>query len=209
MQRFYRSSHSERAVSWRKSFVAGVLLAASLALAACAGPPLSPHTRDTPALTLVPVQLAGVQDKRARFREIYCAVLESHGHDLPDYRPCAEALSRVGNEPPATGMPVDLGPSRRHLIAGIVPGLGWECFADWLDTQGTAATHLQQFDYEVKLFNVSGLSGTEVNAKQLRDMIVAMPIGPEERRVVLIGYSKGAPDLLEAVVKYPEIRGRI
>jgi len=104
---------------------------------------------------------------------------------------------------------VDLGPSRRHLIAGIVPGLGWECFGDWLNVQGGAATHLQQFDYEVKLFNVSGLSGIEVNAQQLRDMIVAMDLDPGERRLVLIGYSKGAPDLLEAIVKYPEIRDRI
>ncbi len=193
----------------RRACCAGVLLAACVVLTACAGPPLSPHTTDTPALVLVPAQFAGVQDKRARFREIYCAVLDSHGRELPDYRPCAEALSTVGSEPPPTGTPVDLGPSRRHLIAGIVPGLGWECFADWLNAQGTAATHLQQFDYEVKLFNVSGLSGTEVNAKQLRDMIVAMPMDPEERRLVLIGYSKGAPDLLEAVVRYPEIRGRI
>ena len=31
----------------------------------------------------------------------------------------------------------------------------------------------------------------------------------EQRRLVLIGYSKGAPDILEAIVTYPEIRPRI
>jgi hypothetical protein len=181
--------------------------ATGLVLAACA--PLSPYTTDTPPLALVPAQQAGVTDGRARFREIYCAVLEAHGHSLPDYRHCDEALSRVGDEPAPTGRPVDLGQSQRRLIAGIVPGLGWECFADWLNASGGAATHLRQFDYDATMFEVSGLSGTEVNAQQLRDMIVAMPLGPDERRLVLVGYSKGAPDLLEAVVRYPEIRGRI
>jgi hypothetical protein len=33
-----------------------------------------------------------------------------------------------------------------------------------------------------------------------------MPVTAGERRLVLIGYSKGAPDLLEAIVSYPEIR---
>lgn len=180
--------------------------AACIAISACSTAPLSPYTADTPALVLVPAQQAGVSDKRARFREIYCAVLEAHGHDLPDYRPCEEALTRVGNEPAATGTAVDLGPSRRRLIAGFVPGLGWECVADWLQASGSAAAHVRQFGYEAKLLEVGGLSGTSGNARRIRDTILAMQLAPEERRLVLIGYSKGAPDLLEAVVGYPEIR---
>ena len=182
--------------------------AACISISACSTAPLSPYTADTPPLVLVPAQQAGVNDKRARFREIFCAVLEAHGHDLPDYRPCEEALTRVGTEPAATGKPVDLGPSRRRLIAGIVPGLGWECFADWLQASGSAAAHVRQFGYEFKVLEVGGLSGTSVNARRIRDTVLAMQLGPdEERRLVLIGYSKGAPDLLEAVVGYPEIRG--
>jgi hypothetical protein len=192
----------------RSRHLASVLaVATSVVLAACT--PLSPYTTDTPPLALVPAQQAGVKDARARFREIYCAVLEAHGRSLPDYRPCDEALSRVGDEPAPPGRPVDLGQSRRRLIAGIVPGLGWECFADWLNASGGAATHLRQFDYDARIFDVSGLSGIEANAQQLRDMILAMQLGADDGRLVLIGYSKGAPDLLEAVVRYPEIRGSI
>ena len=77
-----------RRLSWRA-------LTASLALAACAQKPLIPYSADTPPLALVPAALAGVQDKRARFREIYCAVLEARARDVPDYRPCDEALSRI------------------------------------------------------------------------------------------------------------------
>ena len=87
----------------------------------CAAPPLMPYSTDTPPLVLAPASAAGVQDQRARFREIYCAVLEARGRELPDYRPCEDALTRVGTEPASTGKPVDLGPSKRRLVAAVVP----------------------------------------------------------------------------------------
>src|SRR5262245_17444000 len=102
------------------------------ALCACAGEPLVPYSADTPRLVLARAAQAGVQDARARFREVYCAVLEARAGELPDYRSCEEALTRVGAEPAGTGRPVDLGPSKRGLIAVGVPGIGYECFEKWL-----------------------------------------------------------------------------
>ena len=124
----------------------------------------------------------------------------SRASRLPALRRGAEPGRRRAR---GTGEAVDLGPSRRRLIAGIVPGVGWECFADWLNASGTAPTHLRQFGYDARLFEVSGLSGSGVNAQQLRDMILAMQLEPAAPRLVLIGYSKGAPDMLEAVVRVP------
>jgi hypothetical protein len=180
--------------------------AACLAISACSSAPLSPWTTKTPPLALVPAQEAGVQDKRARFREILCSVLEAHGHELPDYRPCEEALTRVGDEPAPTGKPVDLGSSRKHFLVALVPGVGWECFGTWLKTTGSIAVHLQQFGYEARLIEVGGLMGSEANAIQIREAILALQLPAGERRLILVGYSKGAPDILEAIVRYPEIR---
>jgi hypothetical protein len=177
-----------------------------VALNACSSPPLVPFTKDTPPLTLVSAQQAGITDERARFREIYCAVLETRAKELPDYRPCEKALTRVGTEPAPTGKPVSLGPSRQHLIVGLVPGLGWECFADWLNVTGSVTSYLAQFGYDAKFIEVGGLTGTEENARRIRDAVLAMRVNPGERRLVLVGYSKGGPDLLEAIVRYPEIR---
>ena len=106
-------------------------------------------------------------------------------------------------------MTVELGPSRRRLTAALVPGIGWDCFSDWLDPQGTAATHIRQFGYDMVAIGVDGLSSTTTNARQIRDAILAMEPEDAEPNLVLIGYSKGAPDILEAVVSYPEIRSRI
>ena len=118
-----------------------VVIAAVLVLGACGTKPLVPYSVDTPPLALVPASQAGVQDKRGRFREIYCAVLEARAGTVPDYRPCEDALSRIGSEPVGTGRPVDLGSSKRRLIAAVVAGIGYECFENWLQAPGTVAKH--------------------------------------------------------------------
>jgi len=182
---------------------------ACAALCACAGEPLVPYSPDTPPLVLAPAAQAGVEDARARFREVYCAVLEARAGELPDYRPCEEALTRVGAEPAATGRRVDLGPSKRGLVALAVPGIGYECFERWLNPPGTAVKHVRQFGYDAMWLKVDALSSSGNNARQIRDAVMAMPYEPGPPRVVLIGYSKGAPDILEAIVAYPEIRSRI
>jgi len=195
-------------VWWNRALTCA-LVATCLTLGACATKPLIPYSTDTPPLVLVPAFQAGVQDKRARFREIYCAVLEARGSALPDYRPCEDALTRVGSEPAGTTMPVDLGQSRRHLIAVVVPGIGYDCFKTWLNSPGTVTKHVQQFGYDAIMLDVNGLSSTAHNARQIRDAIMAMQLPAGTPRLVLIGYSKGAADILEAVVAYPEIRSRV
>ena len=165
----------------------------------------SPDTEIVPPL----VPPADVEDQRGRFREIFCAVLEERGPTLPDYRSCDEALTRVGVEPDPTGKAVELGQSSRRLIAAFVPGIGWECFSAWLDSKATTTAHLRQFGFDLVPLGVDALSSSTENARRIRDAIMTMePVGTEPH-LVLIGYSKGTPDILEAVVSYPEIRPRI
>ncbi|MGC1955495.1 MAG: hypothetical protein WA970_23545, partial [Gammaproteobacteria bacterium] len=150
-------------------------MTAVVGLSACSTPPLVPYTAETPPLILVPAAQAGVRDKRGRFREIFCQVLEARGPALPDYRPCDEALARVGFEPAGTGKKVDLGPSQRRLVAAVVPGVGWDCFSDWLDLKGSAAAHVRQFGYNQITLSVDGLSSSANNARQVRNAIMQMP----------------------------------
>ena len=186
----------------------GVALALAL-LAGCASAPLLPYSTDTPPLVLVPASQAGVHDQRARFREIYCAVLQAQATTLPDHRPCDEALTRLDPEPPGNGRSVDHGPSRRRLVAVVVPGVGYGCIENWLQPQGSTAAQVRKHGFDQMLLNVDALSGIERNARQVRDQLMAMPAPAGAPRIVLIGYSKGSPDILEAVVRYPEIRSRI
>jgi hypothetical protein len=63
--------------------------------------------------------------------------------------------------------------SRRRLVAAVVPGIGYGCFAKWLDPPGSAAAHLRKYGYDQTVMAVDALSGTETNARQIRDAIMA------------------------------------
>jgi hypothetical protein len=143
-------------------------------LGACATKPLIPYSTDTPPLILAPATQAGIADQRGRFREIYCAVLAARGAEVPDNRPCEDALTRVGNEPVPTDRPVDLGQSRRHLIALVVPGIGYDCFRAWLDSPNTVISHLRRFGFDASLLDVDALSSSANNGRQIRDALMAM-----------------------------------
>jgi hypothetical protein len=151
----------------------------------------------------------GVRDGRAHFDDLFCAVLKDHGPSLPDHRPCEYALSHTAPPPPMPGAPVDLSPSRRHLVVGIVPGIGYDCIEKWLEPTGAGAAHLRTQGFDMRLLKVDALSGSATNARLIRDAIMAMSEEAGPPRLVLMGYSKGAPDILEALVNYPEIRPRI
>lgn len=188
---------------------AAMVATAIFFVTACSTTPLSPYTEDTPPLVLLPASQAGIDDKRGRFREIFCAILEERKATLPDYLPCGDALTQVGVEPHGTGRNVELGQSKRHLTVAIVPGIGWDCIHEWLNIKNTAATHVRQFGYDMVALQVDALSSSANNARQIRDAIMAMELKDTEPNLVLIGYSKGAPDILQAVVSYPEIRKHI
>lgn len=191
---------------WRLS--SRVLLAIML-LGGCSRDPLSPYTTESPPLVLVPVNQAGVRDMRGEFREIFCRVLEARGHALPDYRPCEEALTRVGGERDGTGVTVDLGPAKRRLVVAFVPGLGTDCLDDWVKFTNATSEHLHSIGFDFIAISVEGLSSSANNARQIRDAIMEIDLAGEDPQLVLSGYSKGAVDILEAIVTYPEIRPKI
>lgn len=186
-----------------------IVVAASLVISACTTAPLLPYSEDTQPLVLLPASQAGIADKRGRFREIFCAILDKRDQSLPDHQPCDEALTRVGVEPEGTGKKIELGSSGSGLVAVVVPGTGWDCISSWLNIKVSIATHIRQFDYDMATLKVDALSSTTNNARQIRDAIMAMENKNKKPNLVLIGYSKGAPDILEAVVSYPEIREHI
>jgi len=191
--------------SRRAGGVTGLVLA--LMLAGCASAPLIDYSLDTPAAALVPIRLAGIADGRARFREIYCAVQRDHGSLLPDDRPCAEALHRLPDEPQASGTPVYLGPARAPLRLVIVSGLAHECISGFADTFADARPHLESLGFQTELIMVGGLSGIEQNAREIRDAVAAMSLQDGEA-LVFVAHSKGAADLLEALVRYPDLAER-
>jgi hypothetical protein len=92
---------------------------------------------------------------------------------------------------------------RRPLQALVVPGIGWDCIRPWLQSSGESAALLRRRGFETGVMRVDALSSSGFNARQVRDAVLALPPHDVPPRLVLLGYSKGIADILEALVAYP------
>ena len=151
----------------------------------------------------------GFIDKRSRFRDIFCAVTKHHGIELPNYDSCNNALVSVGLESEHKTYPIKLKRSKNDFIIGLVPGIAWQCVKNWLEDDHTSTEHLLSQGYDVRLFEVDGLSGHDNNAQQISDHISGLPKKDQKRPIILIGYSKGAVDVLQAVTTQEKLKERV
>jgi hypothetical protein len=172
------------------------------ALALCAGcTPSLKLAGPTPPLILTPAVSAGSHDGRARFREIFCALLDVR--DGTEAEGCDRWLRRLEGEAPATGLPVATAPSTARLRLRIVPGIFGECaerqatpFLDAIQPRDGSGYSMADLGYDVAAFRVSGRSSSASNAEEIRAQIKAMNLKPGEK-LVLVGHSKGMSDIIE------------
>lgn len=157
-----------------------------------------------PEVALLPD--APVTDGRARFRETFCAVLARQPADEQVRRNCDDWLWRIDDEPPPelrSPPAADTG-----LWIYLVTGAFSECLGDEARPFHGATQALIEAGYHIETIVVSGRSGSAFNADQIAERIAAVPAG-EDGPIVLIGYSKGANDMLEFLVRYPVLAARV
>lgn len=172
--------------------------------AGCAAPLLKFRT-DVPALQLAVVGQPAVRDGRARFREIYCGMLASAPEGSA--APCDAALTRLADEMPrqTDPPPVPALDQRLHIL--FIPGAFGECFKDAVPFPAAFA-HLSALGYNMRAVNASGRSSSAYNARQIAVAVEDETLSPGEK-LVLVGYSKGVPDIFEFLVTYPQLAARV
>lgn len=177
----------------------------SALLLGCASSPMLKYNLELPALTLNVLDAPQIQDGRPRFREIFCSTLREH----PDRkrRECEELLLRLGDEAPTPEQPgaPAVHDTRLHVV--FVPGMFNDCASIVALPFETAVPRLRSLGYQAEILSVSGRSSSSFNAARIAEFV--SQLAAADRRLVLVGHSKGAVDILEFMVAYPDLASRV
>ncbi len=144
-------------------------------------------------------ELYDLRDLRGHFRAALCA---RQSEFVP---PCDTVLVRHGDEPPAA--PPQRGATPAHLRIGIVPGLFAECGSAATRPLSDAAQALRDDGFVVHELLVAGRGRVVDNGRQLAEQLAGL--ADDERPLLLFAYSKGLPDLLEALRQQPAVQKKI
>ena len=153
-------------------------------------------TADYPPTTIVAVRDAGVRDLRGTFRAAVCPRLPAEGPA------CGDVLLELAGEPPATTLPAVDELARRYRIA-FVPGLFNECFEDLARPFSDVQADLEERGFTVDYFAVAGRGSVAQNSARLAGHFVTLP--DDDRPLIVFAYSKGLVDLLDFMVRYPDL----
>jgi len=190
--------HPGRLASALLCFLAGVA-----PLGCAARRPAFPDSERIPAHILLPVGAPGVEDGRLRFREIFCGVLERE-QDGGDGAACETYLHVLLDEEEPSPPPPPPPPQTEAVQLFFVPGLFNGCLEGALLSYNTAFRTLEERGYSIQRVPVSSFGSTGYNADRIAAAWPSLVRDPN-RRLVLAGYSKGAPDILEFLLRYPEL----
>ena len=169
----------------------------------CAAPYKYPYSTDFPAAYLHPISTPPVVDGRKRFREIFCRLLAENPEYRAEANNCEDFLLRLNDESPLDKNPEAVKASGTRYRILVVPGLFNECFASIALPFEDAIEPLRDRGFKIDQLVVSGRSSSDRNAAHIAEVIENMNLDSNED-LVLVGYSKGAVDILHFLVNHPE-----
>jgi pimeloyl-ACP methyl ester carboxylesterase len=97
--------------------------------------------------------------------------------------------------------------STRYRVM-VVPGFLNECVASIALPFEDAITSLSERGLKIEPMVVSGRSSSDANAVYIADRIENLNLD-EDEKLVLVGHSKGAVDILHCIVNFPQVSRRV
>jgi pimeloyl-ACP methyl ester carboxylesterase len=184
-----------------------VAIAATL-LGGCASTPDARELRSEPVRFRSTDGAPAVDDRRAEFRAVFCDELRREGVATGDDASCGRWLWRLPDERDSGGDQVRSGLAPQELALFIVTGAFSECVGDDARPYIVGADRLRADGAIVETIMVSGRSGTASNARQIAAAIERAQV-PGGRRIIVVGYSKGALDALRFLVDFPTLAAQV
>jgi hypothetical protein len=180
--------------------IARVAAVSVLALTACSRSPVPSYSSSTPTQILTTLDSAGVRDLRTVYRAALCPRLPPAGAQ------CDDVLLRLADEGPPAPFTPRSEIRERYRIA-FVPGFLAECFGEMARPFADVMDELARAGFAVHYLPTAGRGDTEHNSAQLAEQITAMP--PDSRPFIVFAHSKGLPDVLTLLARYPQTAPKI
>lgn len=174
-------------------------------LSACISVPTQEDLERQDAPHLAERAPGGILDARSHFRPFFCNALGKSPDGEAAGDQCGNWLHRLDDEGPAEQPVFAAAPARLDVV--LVPGAFGECFGKHALPFRTAITETDT-NAVIRTVHVSGRSGTEHNAREIARFLAEHPAEQGLPRV-LVGYSKGANDILQFLIDYPEEASQI
>ncbi len=181
---------------------------AALALGGCATLPDARELRAEPFVYNTFPGAAPLEDGRGDFRRVFCAELDASGLGNGDDPYCSRWLWFLPDEPVASLVTGPLTWNPDTLAVFLVSGAFAECTGEAALPYIAGAERLRADGALVEQIMVSGRSGTASNARQIAEAIGRAQV-PEERQIIIVGFSKGSLDMLRFLTDYPAVAGAI
>ena len=115
---------------------------------------------------------------------------------------------RLNDESLPNGGPDPLAAKSTRYRVLVVPGFLNECFAGIALPFEDAMVSLNERGYRIQALVVSGRSSSDANAVYIAETIGNLNLD-EDEKLVLVGHSKGAVDILHCLVRFPQAASRV
>jgi hypothetical protein len=156
-----------------------------------------------PSVILHPLGMPPVSDDRAQFRNVLGEVVKQRHGQYPDERQLDGILHDLG-EIQTSPAPLALPDTPSGLVIIIVSGVLWECVSNVALPfgRGKSVDVASEYDYllpryvTVDVVHVRGIATSEHNSKIVEE---AIRKHKDAANVIVVAYSKGVPDTLEAL----------
>ena len=135
------------------------------------------------------------------FPDLFCSVLTQKNPDTGDWGACGQYFDGAAR----SDVKLDAVTTKYRVL--IVPGFMSSCFADSPAFQEGQKALKEQYNLKVSLLQVPN-DASELNAKMIASYLVEQSKTDQSKWIVL-GYSKGAPDVMTALVQEPEVAKRV
>jgi hypothetical protein len=153
----------------------------------------------------IPLAALGVKDRSSDFANIFCSLISTEKRpDGSNWGSCSGWLDNP--QPRAVSLANKIDSTYRFLL---IAGYGSDCLSGPHATFMDAIDHLQSVhSFTAETLPVSAFGSSEFNAKQIAAYLNSQFVS-DQRKYIVLGYSKGMADLQVALADEPGVQGKV